>query len=175
MPLLIILSSVLRIQYIGSCPNSRKAEKLVAKHIRKKQVHCKAYCALDNHIHFNVHYCYICVNCFFVSTIPRSFLSLWRFCFWDTRSWAAQRITCTYVLSNTWQCMQRPVSMWHLYVAVLFQSLLMMSPDQRRTASQNSFMEEPDEEDIKVKPYTLEEFSYEHFRWSSLCRVLVDQ
>uniref|UniRef100_A0A8C0ZHV0 Myosin VIIB n=1 Tax=Cyanistes caeruleus TaxID=156563 RepID=A0A8C0ZHV0_CYACU len=43
-------------------------------------------------------------------------------------------------------------------------SLLMMSPDQRRTASQNSFMEEPDEEDIKVKPYTLEEFSYEHFR-----------
>uniref|UniRef100_A0A8C0ZHU8 Myosin VIIB n=1 Tax=Cyanistes caeruleus TaxID=156563 RepID=A0A8C0ZHU8_CYACU len=44
------------------------------------------------------------------------------------------------------------------------QVLLMMSPDQRRTASQNSFMEEPDEEDIKVKPYTLEEFSYEHFR-----------
>uniref|UniRef100_A0A8U7MGC2 Myosin VIIB n=1 Tax=Corvus moneduloides TaxID=1196302 RepID=A0A8U7MGC2_CORMO len=43
-------------------------------------------------------------------------------------------------------------------------SLLMMSPDQRRTASQNSFMEEPDEEDVKVKPYTLEEFSYEHFR-----------
>ncbi|XP_053842613.1 unconventional myosin-VIIb isoform X1 [Vidua macroura] len=43
-------------------------------------------------------------------------------------------------------------------------SLLMMSPDQRRTASQNSFMEEPNEEDIKVKPYTLEEFSYEHFR-----------
>ncbi|TRZ19187.1 hypothetical protein HGM15179_007928 [Zosterops borbonicus] len=43
-------------------------------------------------------------------------------------------------------------------------SLLMMSPDQRRTASQNSFMEEPDEEAIKVKPYTLEEFSYEHFR-----------
>ncbi|XP_059711231.1 unconventional myosin-VIIb [Haemorhous mexicanus] len=43
-------------------------------------------------------------------------------------------------------------------------SLLMMSPDQRRTASQNSFMEEPEEEDIKVKPYTLEEFSYEHFR-----------
>lgn len=40
----------------------------------------------------------------------------------------------------------------------------MMSPDQRRTASQNSFMEEPDEEDVKVKPYTLEEFSYEHFR-----------
>uniref|UniRef100_A0A8C3MFA8 Uncharacterized protein n=1 Tax=Geospiza parvula TaxID=87175 RepID=A0A8C3MFA8_GEOPR len=33
-----------------------------------------------------------------------------------------------------------------------------------RTASQNSFMEEPDEEDMKVKPYTLEEFSYEHFR-----------
>uniref|UniRef100_A0A8C3DSZ7 Myosin VIIB n=1 Tax=Corvus moneduloides TaxID=1196302 RepID=A0A8C3DSZ7_CORMO len=44
------------------------------------------------------------------------------------------------------------------------QVLLMMSPDQRRTASQNSFMEEPDEEDVKVKPYTLEEFSYEHFR-----------
>ncbi|NXB63334.1 MYO7B protein, partial [Struthidea cinerea] len=43
-------------------------------------------------------------------------------------------------------------------------SLLMMSPDQRRTASQNSFMEEPDEEDVKVKPYTLEEFSYEYFR-----------
>ncbi|NWQ78989.1 MYO7B protein, partial [Columbina picui] len=43
-------------------------------------------------------------------------------------------------------------------------SLLMMSPDQRRTASQNSSMDEPDEEDLKVKPYTLEEFSYEHFR-----------
>ncbi|CAM9311704.1 unnamed protein product [Bubo scandiacus] len=43
-------------------------------------------------------------------------------------------------------------------------SLLMMSPDQRRTASQNSYMDEPDEEDLKVKPYTLEEFSYEHFR-----------
>ncbi|GAB0193427.1 unconventional myosin-VIIb [Grus japonensis] len=44
-------------------------------------------------------------------------------------------------------------------------SLLMMSPDQR-TASQNSYMDEPDEEDLKVKPYTLEEFSYEHFRYS---------
>ncbi|XP_025935824.1 unconventional myosin-VIIb [Apteryx rowi] len=43
-------------------------------------------------------------------------------------------------------------------------SLLMMSPDQRRTASQNSHMEEPDEADVRVKPYTLEEFSYEHFR-----------
>uniref|UniRef100_A0A663M4E5 Myosin VIIB n=1 Tax=Athene cunicularia TaxID=194338 RepID=A0A663M4E5_ATHCN len=43
-------------------------------------------------------------------------------------------------------------------------SLLMMSPDQRRTASQNSYMDEPDEEDLEVKPYTLEEFSYEHFR-----------
>ncbi|XP_065531610.1 unconventional myosin-VIIb isoform X2 [Lathamus discolor] len=43
-------------------------------------------------------------------------------------------------------------------------SLLMMSPDQRRTASQNSYMDEPDEDDLKVKPYTLEEFSYEHFR-----------
>ncbi|XP_019398450.1 PREDICTED: unconventional myosin-VIIb [Crocodylus porosus] len=43
-------------------------------------------------------------------------------------------------------------------------SLLLMSPDQRRTASQNSRMEEPEEEDPKVKPYTLEEFSYEHFR-----------
>ncbi|XP_057282395.1 unconventional myosin-VIIb isoform X3 [Pezoporus wallicus] len=43
-------------------------------------------------------------------------------------------------------------------------SLLMMSPDQRRTASQNSYVDEPDEEDLEVKPYTLEEFSYEHFR-----------
>ncbi|XP_075273720.1 unconventional myosin-VIIb [Opisthocomus hoazin] len=43
-------------------------------------------------------------------------------------------------------------------------SLLMMSPDQRRTASLNSYTDEPDEEDLKVKPYTLEEFSYEHFR-----------
>ncbi|KAM9378838.1 unconventional myosin-VIIb [Phaethornis superciliosus] len=43
-------------------------------------------------------------------------------------------------------------------------SLLMMSPDQRRTASQKSYMDEPEEEDPKVKPYTLEEFSYEHFR-----------
>uniref|UniRef100_A0A8C8AHF2 Myosin VIIB n=1 Tax=Otus sunia TaxID=257818 RepID=A0A8C8AHF2_9STRI len=44
------------------------------------------------------------------------------------------------------------------------QVLLTMSPDQRRTASQNSYMDEPDEEDLKLKPYTLEEFSYEHFR-----------
>lgn len=150
----------------------------MAKHTIEKQVHCKTCCALDNHIHFNAHY--ICVNCSFESTIPRSFLSLWRCCFWDRRSWAAQRATCTYMLSNTWQWVQRPVSMWHFCVAVLLQSLLMMSPDQRRTASQNSFMEEPDEEAIKVKPYTLEEFSYEHFRWRSLCRVhprkvLVDQ
>ncbi|XP_074955503.1 unconventional myosin-VIIb [Phalacrocorax aristotelis] len=43
-------------------------------------------------------------------------------------------------------------------------SLLIMSPDQRRTASQNSYVDEPEEEDLKVKPYTLEEFSYEHFR-----------
>ncbi|XP_061861375.1 unconventional myosin-VIIb [Colius striatus] len=43
-------------------------------------------------------------------------------------------------------------------------SLLMMSPDQRRSASLNSFTDEPDEQDLKVKPYTLEEFSYEHFR-----------
>lgn len=32
-------------------------------------------------------------------------------------------------------------------------------------------MDEPDEEDLEVKPYTLEEFSYEHFRWSSLCSM----
>uniref|UniRef100_A0A8D0HH36 Myosin VIIBb n=1 Tax=Sphenodon punctatus TaxID=8508 RepID=A0A8D0HH36_SPHPU len=43
-------------------------------------------------------------------------------------------------------------------------SLLMMSPDQRRMASLNSRAEEPEEEEVKVKPYTLEEFSYEHFR-----------
>ncbi|NWU97400.1 MYO7A protein, partial [Upupa epops] len=43
-------------------------------------------------------------------------------------------------------------------------SLLMMSPDQRRAASLSSFTDEPDEEDLQVKPYTLEEFSYEHFR-----------
>ncbi|KAL8187554.1 UNVERIFIED_CONTAM: hypothetical protein K2H54_050971 [Gekko kuhli] len=43
-------------------------------------------------------------------------------------------------------------------------SLLMMSPEQRRLASLNSRSEEPEEEELKVKPYTLEEFSYEHFR-----------
>uniref|UniRef100_A0A8C8S4Z2 Myosin VIIB n=1 Tax=Pelusios castaneus TaxID=367368 RepID=A0A8C8S4Z2_9SAUR len=43
-------------------------------------------------------------------------------------------------------------------------SLLMMSPDQRRLASLNSRPEEIQEEEVKVKPYTLEEFSYEHFR-----------
>ncbi|XP_077205445.1 unconventional myosin-VIIb isoform X2 [Paroedura picta] len=43
-------------------------------------------------------------------------------------------------------------------------SLLMMSPEQRRLASLNSRTEEPEEEELKVKPYTLEEFSYEHFR-----------
>ncbi|XP_044291458.1 unconventional myosin-VIIb [Varanus komodoensis] len=43
-------------------------------------------------------------------------------------------------------------------------SLLTMSPEQRRLASLNSRMEEPEEEEVKVKPYTLEEFSYEHFR-----------
>uniref|UniRef100_A0A803U121 Myosin VIIB n=1 Tax=Anolis carolinensis TaxID=28377 RepID=A0A803U121_ANOCA len=43
-------------------------------------------------------------------------------------------------------------------------SLLMMSPEQRRLASLNSRTEETEEEEAKVKPYTLEEFSYEHFR-----------
>ncbi|EMP42626.1 Myosin-VIIb [Chelonia mydas] len=43
-------------------------------------------------------------------------------------------------------------------------SLLMMSPDQRRLASLNSRTEEAEEEEVKVKPYTLEEFSYEYFR-----------
>uniref|UniRef100_A0ACB8F9R9 Unconventional myosin-VIIb n=1 Tax=Sphaerodactylus townsendi TaxID=933632 RepID=A0ACB8F9R9_9SAUR len=43
-------------------------------------------------------------------------------------------------------------------------SLLMMSPEQRRLASLNSRAAEPGEEELKVKPYTLEEFSYEHFR-----------
>ncbi|XP_039203056.1 unconventional myosin-VIIb isoform X1 [Crotalus tigris] len=43
-------------------------------------------------------------------------------------------------------------------------SLLMMSPEQRRLVSLNSHVEEPEEENANVKPYTLEEFSYEHFR-----------
>ncbi|XP_042316884.1 unconventional myosin-VIIb [Sceloporus undulatus] len=42
--------------------------------------------------------------------------------------------------------------------------LLIMSPEQRRLASLNSRAEETEEEEAKVKPYTLEEFSYEHFR-----------
>ncbi|KAJ6669187.1 hypothetical protein lerEdw1_007996 [Lerista edwardsae] len=45
-------------------------------------------------------------------------------------------------------------------------SLLIMSPEQRRLASLNSRTEETEEEEAKVKPYTLEEFSYEHFRYS---------
>lgn len=40
----------------------------------------------------------------------------------------------------------------------------MMSPNQRRLASLNSHPEKAEEEEVKVKPYTLEEFSYEHFR-----------
>uniref|UniRef100_A0A8C5SSM1 Myosin VIIB n=1 Tax=Laticauda laticaudata TaxID=8630 RepID=A0A8C5SSM1_LATLA len=43
-------------------------------------------------------------------------------------------------------------------------SLLMMSPEQRKLLSLNSHVEEPKEENVNVKPYTLEEFSYEHFR-----------
>uniref|UniRef100_A0A8C7DY20 Myosin VIIB n=1 Tax=Naja naja TaxID=35670 RepID=A0A8C7DY20_NAJNA len=43
-------------------------------------------------------------------------------------------------------------------------SLMMMSPEQRRLLSLNSHVEEPEEENENVKPYTLEEFSYEHFR-----------
>ncbi|XP_029141653.1 unconventional myosin-VIIb [Protobothrops mucrosquamatus] len=43
-------------------------------------------------------------------------------------------------------------------------SLLMMSPEQRRLVSLNSHVEEPEEENANVKPYTLEEFSYDHFR-----------
>ncbi|XP_070801042.1 unconventional myosin-VIIb [Pituophis catenifer annectens] len=43
-------------------------------------------------------------------------------------------------------------------------SLLMMSPEQRRLVSLNSHVEETEEENANVKPYTLEEFSYEYFR-----------
>uniref|UniRef100_A0A8C2TYC3 Myosin VIIB n=1 Tax=Coturnix japonica TaxID=93934 RepID=A0A8C2TYC3_COTJA len=37
-------------------------------------------------------------------------------------------------------------------------------PSSQVLVRRNSYTEEPDEEDLKVKPYTLEEFSYEHFR-----------
>ncbi|XP_029471551.1 unconventional myosin-VIIb isoform X2 [Rhinatrema bivittatum] len=42
-------------------------------------------------------------------------------------------------------------------------SLLVMSPDQRSTV-QNTYMEEVEEQEEKVKLFTLEEFSYEYFR-----------
>nr|XP_033813505.1 unconventional myosin-VIIb isoform X2 [Geotrypetes seraphini] len=42
-------------------------------------------------------------------------------------------------------------------------NLLMMSPDQRSTA-QNHRMEDLEEQEEKVKPFTLEEFSYHYFR-----------
>uniref|UniRef100_UPI00398F769D unconventional myosin-VIIa-like n=1 Tax=Pristiophorus japonicus TaxID=55135 RepID=UPI00398F769D len=42
-------------------------------------------------------------------------------------------------------------------------SLILMSPDQRRQAAQNA-RAEVKEPEVKVKPYTLEEFSYDHFR-----------
>uniref|UniRef100_H3B7C0 Myosin VIIB n=1 Tax=Latimeria chalumnae TaxID=7897 RepID=H3B7C0_LATCH len=42
-------------------------------------------------------------------------------------------------------------------------SLLMMSPDQRKSILQNSRVESEGTE-VRVKPYTLEEYSYEHFR-----------
>lgn len=140
-------------------------------------------CALDNHTHFDGHYCGVYQKHFLESPTPKSFLSLWKMLFrgqkvsCSTEHSSLVYTICVYMLSNTWQHV--PVSMWHFHMAVSFQSLLMMSPDQRRTASQNSYMDEPDEEDLKVKPYTLEEFSYEYFRWSSLCslrprKVLVD-
>lgn len=56
-------------------------------------------------------------------------------------------------------------------MAISFQSLLMMSPEQRRLVSLNSHVEEPEEENATVKPYTLEEFSYEHFRYTLLCFI----
>ncbi|XP_038672457.1 unconventional myosin-VIIa-like isoform X3 [Scyliorhinus canicula] len=40
-------------------------------------------------------------------------------------------------------------------------TLILMSPDQRRQASQNAQVKEPE---VKIKAYTLEEFSYDHFR-----------
>ncbi|XP_067897907.1 unconventional myosin-VIIa-like isoform X2 [Heterodontus francisci] len=42
-------------------------------------------------------------------------------------------------------------------------SLIFMSPDQRRQASQSA-RAEVKESEVKIKPYTLEEFSYNHFR-----------
>lgn len=56
-------------------------------------------------------------------------------------------------------------------MTLFFQSLLMMSPEQRKLVSLNSHVEEPEEENANVKPYTLEEFSYEHFRYTLLCFI----
>ncbi|XP_078066252.1 unconventional myosin-VIIa-like [Mustelus asterias] len=42
-------------------------------------------------------------------------------------------------------------------------NLILMSPDQRRQASQNA-LAEMKEPEVKIKAYTLEEFSYDHFR-----------
>ncbi|XP_069473976.1 unconventional myosin-VIIb [Ambystoma mexicanum] len=43
-------------------------------------------------------------------------------------------------------------------------SLMVMSPDQRRSMQQNSQTEESEEEEVEVKPYTLEEFAQTYFR-----------
>lgn len=52
-------------------------------------------CALDNHIHFDGHHCWDYANYFLESTIPKSFLSLWRCCLGDRRSPAAQSTQST--------------------------------------------------------------------------------
>ncbi|GCB64539.1 hypothetical protein scyTo_0007553 [Scyliorhinus torazame] len=52
-------------------------------------------------------------------------------------------------------------------------TLILMSPDQRRQASQNAQVKEPE---VKIKAYTLEEFSYDHFRppaKESMCKVVL--
>lgn len=45
----------------------------------------------------------------------------------------------------------------------LSQALVTMTPDQRRESIGLSHMSPSDKED-KIKPYTLEEFSYDYFR-----------
>lgn len=47
------------------------------------------------------------------------------------------------------------------------QSLITMSPDQRKESVSVSH-QNPLDSGEKVQPYTLEEFSYDHFRWTAL-------
>lgn len=87
------------------------------------------------------------------------------------RKWVSCPQIFPWSVSTGGRCLTSWQGACSLQGAVSFQSLLMMSPEQRRLASLNSRTEEHEEEEAKVKPYTLEEFSYEHFRYIYPCAL----